>query len=93
MVTLVDGHFKELPFAQMLDPATGRTRVRLVDINSEHYKIARRYMVRLRKEDFDDLDSVRKLAGAANLTVDEFRKQFRYVVDNETPPLRLGAAA
>jgi 6-phosphofructokinase len=93
MVTLVDGHFKELPFAQMLDPATGRTRVRLVDINSEHYQIARRYMVRLRKEDFEDVDSMRKLAGAANLTVDEFRKQFRYVVDNETPPLRLGAAA
>ena len=93
MVTLVDGHFKELPFAQMLDPATGRTRVRLVDINSEHYKIARRYMVRLRREDFDDVESLRKLAGAANLTVDEFRTQFCYLVDNETPPLRLGAAA
>jgi len=93
MVTLVDGHFKSLPFDQMLDPATGRTKVRLIDIQSEHYKIARRYMVRLRKEDFDDPEMLRKLAAAAGLSVDEFRKQFAYVVDNELPPLRLGAAA
>jgi 6-phosphofructokinase 1 len=93
MVTLVDGHFKSLPFDQMLDPSTGRTRVRLVDVQSEHYKIARRYMVRLRKEDFEERAVLARLAAAANLSVDEFRKQFEYVVGNDTPPLRLGAAA
>jgi len=89
MVALVDGHFKSLPFSDMLDPATGRTRVRLVDVNSEHYKIARRYMVRLRREDFDDPALVERLAAAAKLPVEEFRKQFEYVVENETPPLQL----
>jgi ATP-dependent phosphofructokinase / diphosphate-dependent phosphofructokinase len=93
MVTLVDGHFKSLPFAEMLDPSTGRTRVRLVDVQSEHYKIARRYMVRLRKEDFEDAAVLARLAAAAKLSVAEFRTQFEYVVGNETPPLRLGAAA
>ncbi|HEY3058359.1 MAG TPA: diphosphate--fructose-6-phosphate 1-phosphotransferase [Chloroflexota bacterium] len=93
MVTLVDGHFKSLPFERMLDPATGRTRVRLVDVDSEHYKIARRYMVRLRKDDFEDRQVLAKLAGAANLSVDEFRRQFEYLVDNDAPLLRLGAAA
>ena len=38
----------------MLDPKTGRTRVRMVDIDTEYYKIARRYMLRLRRDDFDD---------------------------------------
>jgi 6-phosphofructokinase 1 len=91
MVSLVDGHFKSLPFSEMLDPATGRTRVRLVDIDSEHYKIARRYMVRLRREDFDDPDVVARLAAAANLSADELRAQFMYVVEHESAPLQLGA--
>src|SRR5207249_6140069 len=33
MVTLQDGHFVPIPFARMLDPETGRTRVRTVDVN------------------------------------------------------------
>jgi len=90
MVALVDGHFKSLPFRDMLDPSTGRTRVRLVDVASEHYKIARRYMVRLRREDFDDPAVVARLATAAKLSPEEFRKQFEYVVETETPPLQLG---
>src|SRR6185503_12884975 len=36
MVTLADGHFRSLPFNETLDPNTGRTRVRLVDVDSEH---------------------------------------------------------
>ncbi len=91
MVALVDGHFKSLPFSDMLDPATGRTRVRLVDVGSEHYKIARRYMVRLRRSDFEDPLTVARLAAAAGLSEDEFRRQFEYVVENETAPLQLGA--
>jgi ATP-dependent phosphofructokinase / diphosphate-dependent phosphofructokinase len=91
MVALVDGHFRSLPFNEMLDPATGRTRVRLVDVASEHYKIARRYMVRLRREDFEDPATVDRLAAAAGLSSAEFRAQFAYVVENESAPLQLGA--
>jgi ATP-dependent phosphofructokinase / diphosphate-dependent phosphofructokinase len=93
MVTLVDGHFRSVPFDQMLDPATGRTRVRLVDISSEHYKIARRYMVRLRGEDFEDPITLNRLAAAANLSTEEFKNQFCYVVENEVPLLDLKVSA
>ena len=41
----------------MLDPKTGRARTRLVDIDSTRYHIARRYMIRLRKDDFQDRTS------------------------------------
>ena len=34
MVSMQGGHFVPVPFSQLLDPATGRTRVRLVDISS-----------------------------------------------------------
>jgi ATP-dependent phosphofructokinase / diphosphate-dependent phosphofructokinase len=80
MVMLVDGRFQPLPFNQMLDPRTGRTRVRLVDVRSEQYEIARRYMVRLRPEDLDDPNSLGALAAVVHLSPDEFRRMFGYLV-------------
>jgi len=89
MVTLQSGHFTPIPFSRMLDPQTGRTRVRMVDVDSEHYKIARRYMVRLRRDDFEDAGALAQLASAVRLTPEEFRDRFSYVVANEAPPLYL----
>jgi 6-phosphofructokinase 1 len=89
MVTLVNGRFRPVPFADMLDPSTGRTRVRLVEVDSEHFRIAHRYMVRLRRDDFEDPMILAQLAATAHLSLDEFRAQFAYVVANEPPPLRL----
>src|SRR5438132_2803131 len=82
MIMLVDGRFQPEPFNQMLDPRTGRTRVRLVDVQSEQYEIARRYMVRLRPEDLDDPNSLAALAAVVHLSPDEFRRMFGYLVAN-----------
>jgi len=79
MVTLVDGRFSPIPFDKMLDPQTGRTRVRLVDTSSEQYQIARRYMVRLRHEDLDDPRLLAGLASVVAQTPEQFRAQFEYV--------------
>jgi ATP-dependent phosphofructokinase / diphosphate-dependent phosphofructokinase len=79
MVTLVDGRFAPMPFDEMLDPQTGRTRVRLVDTSSEQYQIARRYMVRLRREDVEDPHLLAGLASVVAKTPEEFRAQFDYV--------------
>src|SRR3954453_527634 len=54
MISLQGGHFVPIPFSKMLDPRTGRTKVRMVDIHSTRYGIARRYMIRLRRDDFED---------------------------------------
>jgi ATP-dependent phosphofructokinase / diphosphate-dependent phosphofructokinase len=80
MVTLVNGHFRPVRFTDMLDPNTGRTRVRLVDVQSAHYQVARRYMVRLRREDLDDPDQLGALGRVAGLEPEEFRARFGYVV-------------
>jgi len=83
MVTLQAGHFHPVPLLSMLDPETGRTRVRLVDTGSAHYQIARSYMVRLGQDDFAEPASLAKLAQAARLTPDQFRDQLGYVVEDE----------
>jgi 6-phosphofructokinase 1 len=87
MVSMQAGHFIPVPFAELVDPATGRSRVRLLDIHSTRYSIARRYMIRLRRDDFEDPLDLAKLAGAAHMSVDEFRREFEYLIATEPPPL------
>jgi len=87
MVSMQAGQFVPIPFAEMLDPATGRSRVRLLDIHSTRYSIARRYMIRLRRDDFEDPVELAKFAAAANMSVEDFRREFEYLVATEPPPL------
>jgi 6-phosphofructokinase len=94
MVALVNGRFEPQPFSHMLDAETGRTRVRLVDTTSEQYRIARSYMVRLRREDFEQPQTLASLAAVINMTPDAFRERFGYLVAEDTvaTPLQLGQA-
>jgi len=90
MVTIQQGKFKPIKFQDMLDPETGRTRVRMVDIDTEYYKIARRYMLRLRRDDFSDPAEVQKYAAIARTTPESFKQSFEYLVADEPPPLAFG---
>jgi 6-phosphofructokinase 1 len=87
MVTMQAGQFVPVPFDTMLDPATGKTKVRLVDVDSTRYSIARRYMIRLRRDDFDQPEALASFAEQAGITVDEFVKEFEPIVHDERPPL------
>ena len=91
MVSLQAGNFVPIPFAQLLDPQTGRTRVRMVDIKSTRYAIARRYMIRLRRDDFDEPALLTMFGSVCNpkQSAEEFKREFGYVVENEMPPLDL----
>jgi 6-phosphofructokinase 1 len=87
MISMQGGHFVPIPFAAMIDRETGRARIRLVDISSTRYAIARRYMIRLRRDDFEDPHQLARLATTSRLPEDEFRKEFEYLVAHEPPPL------
>jgi 6-phosphofructokinase 1 len=87
MISMQGGHFVPVPFNEMSDPETGRALVRLVDIASTRYGIARRYMIRLRKDDFDDPKQLAVLASTAGLSLAEFKREFEYLVAAEPPPL------
>jgi 6-phosphofructokinase 1 len=89
MVTIQEGCFKPVLFSEMMDPVTGKTKVRMVDINAERYKIARRYMIRLRRDDFEDAHLLAKFAATAGISIDQFRADFEYLVEDEPPPIHL----
>lgn len=75
-VTLDGVQLKTLPFEELRDPETGRTRVRLVDLESDHYKVAREYMIRLEPEDLADPARCARLAAAAGMSIEEFRAEY-----------------
>jgi len=89
VISLQAGHFVPIPFEQLLDPTTGRPQIRLVDIHSARYAIARRYMLRLRRDDFEDPHELARFAATAGVTLEEFRRQFEYLVEAEPPPFLL----
>ncbi len=89
MVSLQGGRFVPVPFESLIDPVTGRARVRFVDVNTSRYAIARRYMLRLRRDDFEHDERLEPLAAVAHLSVAAFRNEFEYLVSDEPPALRL----
>jgi len=91
MISMQGGHFVPIPFASLIDATTGRARLRLVDTRSTRYAIARRYMIRLRRDDFDDPHELAKFAATARMSLEAFRQQFEYLVDYEPPPLLVDA--
>jgi len=81
MVCLDQGRITILPFEAFTDPETGRSKVRLVDLNSEHYKVAKSYMIRLTKKDLEDPVMLSKLAAVAKMTPEQFRERFARIAD------------
>jgi 6-phosphofructokinase len=79
MVTVQSGCLVPIPFDELVEPDSGKTKVRLVDINSERFRVARAYMIRLEAEDFAHAAWVDRLADAAHLTPGAFRHRFEYL--------------
>lgn len=76
VATIQAGAPRFVPLADCVDPATGRGRQRAVDITSEHYQVARAYMVRIEKRDLADDEMAARLAQAGGFTPDELRRHF-----------------
>ncbi|HZW39793.1 MAG TPA: diphosphate--fructose-6-phosphate 1-phosphotransferase [Ignavibacteriaceae bacterium] len=83
MVSIQNGHFVPLFFDDILDPVTKKTKVRMVDPCSESFYIARRYMLRLNQADFEDPHELAKYAATCGLSLEEFQKQFYYLIEND----------
>jgi len=82
LVSIQNGRFVPMYFKDIIDPKTKKMKVRMVDPDSESYLIANRYMIRLRRDDFDDPHELARFAATANLSLQEFRDQFYHVVSD-----------
>jgi 6-phosphofructokinase len=80
MIMLKDGVNQPIKFSDLLDPKSGKTRIRTVDINSDDYLMARRYMIRLEKADLEG-EALKKLASVTKLSPDDFKKRYSAAVE------------
>jgi 6-phosphofructokinase len=88
MVSMQNGRFRPIPFHEIMDPETGRTKVRMVDVNSDRFKIAASYMIRLRREDFEDAHELARHAATARISLEQFRAAFGYLVEDQVHSMR-----
>ena len=80
MVSIQNGRFTPIPFKQLMDSSTGRAKVRMVDMDSQSYQIARQYMIRLTGEDLKNQDALGRYAALAGLSPEAFRERFSAVL-------------
>ena len=83
MISIQEGKFFPMYFEDIIDPETNRTKVRMVDTESEYYQISRRYMLRLTREDFEDPHELAKYAATAGINLDAFRKRFQHIATSD----------
>jgi len=77
MVSIQNGQFVPIPFKEMVDPATGKAKVRMVDVTAQSYQIARQYMIRLSGEDFKDPVALDRYAALVGLSPEAFQHRFQ----------------
>ena len=79
MIMLKDGKCLPIKFSELLDPKTGKTRIRIVDIHADDYHMARRYMIRLEPSDMEG-EALQKLSSVAKMSPEDFKKKFGIAV-------------
>ncbi len=81
MVTIQGGNICPMPFSEMIDEMTHRTRIRVVDVNADAYRVARAYMICMEPKDLEDPVMLPKLAAAAKLTEARVVERFRWAAE------------
>ena len=75
LISIQNNEAVPMRFEDIKDPATGKTRVRKVNIKSVQYRIARGSMMRMEKEDLEDPG----LANAFRMTPEDFKARYAYL--------------
>jgi 6-phosphofructokinase 1 len=80
MISIQTGKMVPIFFDEVLHPETGTTRIRYVDIKTEAYEVAEKYMIKLKKEDLENPEQLKRLASTANMSPEEFLNYFSKAV-------------
>jgi 6-phosphofructokinase 1 len=81
IISFVDGKMIPLPFIEMIDPKTQRMKPRKVNVDSESFLCAKRYMVRLQPGDLTNPATLKELAKFTNLSPEALKERFTPVAN------------
>jgi 6-phosphofructokinase 1 len=76
LITRQQGRIVPVPFRDIVDPATGRSRVRGVDVASDSYRNALALQERITAGDLADRTRLEAIAKAAGLTAEAARERY-----------------
>jgi len=77
LITRQEGRIVPIPFEEIIDPTTNRSRVRGVDTGSDSYRVALALQDRVTASDLEDPEIVAALAKAANLPPEEAKRRYQ----------------
>ncbi len=80
-ITIQGNRVVPIPFTEMMDPKTGRTEVRQVNTQAFSYRSAYKFMIRLKPEDAENEELLSRMAGETNLSLEEFKERYGYLID------------
>jgi 6-phosphofructokinase 1 len=76
LITRQSERIVPIPFQELMDPETGRTRVRMVNTRSDAFRAARALQTRVEAEDLRDPDRFAAIAQAAKLEPEQARRRY-----------------
>jgi 6-phosphofructokinase 1 len=89
IICMKQGSIFPMPLADAIDSKTGQTKVRYVDLTKINYQVAVNYMITLSVKDFEDRETLQKLAKVSQMTEEEFKNRFyKQAVDKENSTLQ-----
>ena len=84
LIALSGGRVVPVTLEELQDARTKRVRVRMVDVTTESYRVARNYMTRLERDDLRE-PYLSRLAAHTNLGASAFRDRFQDVIKENGP--------
>lgn len=85
IVTVDKGQLIPIKFQDIIGE-NNKIQTREVDVDSDGYKVARKYMIRMENNDFDEIKNIARLALIGNMKTEEFIDKFQYLTND--PPIK-----
>lgn len=79
-ITIQNNQVVPVPYDDYVDPKTGRTRQRMVNVDSFTYQSAYKFMIRLKPEHAKDRAFLTRMAAHTKLNTDAFIERFGYLI-------------
>jgi 6-phosphofructokinase 1 len=84
MITRQHDDLVPVNFEDIIDPETGKTKIRMVDTSYLTYQVARKYMIRLSEKDLKNREFVELMAAQTNLSSEQLVSELAYIADPHT---------
>ncbi len=81
MISITNGRMNPLKFNTLQNKKTGATKIRYVDINTESFEVAQKYMIKLTQKDINDPKKLKGLAKLSNMSESDFIEYYREVIE------------